>query len=389
MGRNGFGVERGRSLVLVALCSALLSIAGCSDGGSDGMGTAGVAGLGGTGAVGGAAGASGNGGTGGGGIGGAAGMVVGGMAGGVGGMTGGVGGMTGGVGGMTGGVGGMTGGVGGMTGGVGGMGGTGGVIERGEAPTMESATADGPYTVESYTSGFRAPMNFAGGTIWHPTGADAPFGAIAICPGFLSPESSIAEWGPFLASHGIVVMTIETTTTGDQVADRAPALMDALAILKEENARSGSPLMGKIDVNRLGLMGWSMGGGATWINISEHPELRAAVSLCGHIATYPGGSGFASSITVPILMLAGSADNGILGGGMSQPMYDLVPETTDKMLFEMAGGDHYVANTPTGNGGAFGRYGLSWYKVFLEGDERYRPFLMMDGPNASDFRTNL
>jgi dienelactone hydrolase len=388
MGRSGFGVGRGRSLVLAALCSALLSIAGCSDGGGDGMGGAGgVAGLGGTGAVGGSAGASG---IGGGGAGGAAGMVggVGGMIGGVGG--GGVGG--GGVGGMTGGVGGGGvggGGVGGMMAGTGGMGGTGGAIMRGEAPTMDSATADGPYTVDSYTSGFRAPMNFAGGTIWHPTGADAPFGAIAICPGFLSPESSIAEWGPFLASHGIVVMTIETTTTGDQVADRAPALMDALAIIKEENSRSGSPLTGQIDVDRLGLMGWSMGGGATWINISEHPELKAAVSLCGHYATYPGGSTFASSITVPILMLAGSADNGILGGGMSQPIYDLVPETTDKMLFEMAGGDHYVANTPGGNGGAFGRYGLSWYKVFLEGDERYRQFLTMEGPNASDFRTNL
>lgn len=177
-------------------------------------------------------------------------------------------------------------------------------------------------------------------------------------------------------------MVMQTASPNAQKADLAnPSGVPSVS----KRSRSG----GKIDVNRLGLMGWSMGGGATWINISEHAELKAAVSLAGHSATYPAGNGFAASITVPILMLAGSADTGVLGGGMSQPIYDAVPESTPKMLYEAAGGDHYVANAPSGNAGAFGRYGLSWYKVFLEGDERYRQFLEVDGPNASDFRSNL
>jgi len=184
------------------------------------------------------------------------------------------------------------------------------------------------------------------------------------------------------------VLTIETKTLTDQVAARAPALMEALEILKEENARAEGPLFGKLDLDRLGLMGWSMGGGATWINISEHPELKAAVSLAGHISTY-GTTAFAASITVPILMLAGALDQAILGGRMSQPFYDAVPATTSKMLYEVANGDHYFANTPSGNGGAVGRYALSWYKVFLEGDERYRTFLLAVGPNSSDFRSTL
>jgi hypothetical protein len=70
-------------------------------------------------------------------------------------------------------------------------------------------------------------------------------------------------------------------------------------------------------------------------------------------------------------------------------MYDAIPESTPKLLYEYASGDHYIANTPAGAGGAMGRYGLSWLKVFLEGDERYRPLLMVEGPDASDFRSNL
>jgi hypothetical protein len=35
------------------------------------------------------------------------------------------------------------------------------------------------------------------------------------------------------------------------------------------------------------------------------------------------------------------------------------------------------------------KYGLSWLKVFLEGDERYRQFLLETPSRESDFRDNL
>jgi hypothetical protein len=59
------------------------------------------------------------------------------------------------------------------------------------------------------------------------------------------------------------------------------------------------------------------------------------------------------------------------------------------MLFEVRGGSHSIANSPSGGNGEVGRYGLSWLKVFLEGDERYRPFLLQDPTQDSDFRQNL
>jgi hypothetical protein len=212
---------------------------------------------------------------------------------------------------------------------------------------------------------------------------------VAICPGFTATQSSINTWGPFLASHGIVVMTIDTNTTGDSVVQRSTALMDALDCLKSENTRSGGPLMGKLDTGRMGLMGWSMGGGGTWIDANTHPELKTAITLAGHIITAPGGTGAIKTISVPTLMFAGQTDSAILGGGMSQPIYTQIPDSVPKMLYEISGLGHDAGNNPANNSKNVGLYGLSWQKVFLEGDQRYKQFLLVKGPNASDFRTNL
>jgi dienelactone hydrolase len=259
-------------------------------------------------------------------------------------------------------------------------------IVRGDAPTKASASAAGPYKVMSYTSGFPV-MLYGGGTIWYPTDAEPPFGAVAVCPGFVSAQSSIMNWGRFLASHGIVVLTMDTLTPLDVVDQRAEELMDALASIKSENMRSGGPLFNKIDTMRMGVMGWSMGGGGTWLAANMHPELRSAVSFAGHIATALDQD--VTKITVPTLLMAGSADNLILGGGMSQPVYDQIPANTPKMVWEVNGAGHDVANDPAGTSGAIGRYGLSWQKVFLEGDMRYRQFLLEMAPNASYFKTNV
>jgi dienelactone hydrolase len=261
-----------------------------------------------------------------------------------------------------------------------------GPIMRGNDPTSASASAKGPYQVMTYTSGF--PVNlYGGGTIHYPTDATPPFGAVAVCPGFVAAQESIQSWGPFLASHGIVTITIDTLTPLDVVDQRADELMDALASIKSENMRSGGPLFNKIDTARMGVMGWSMGGGGTWLAAAMHPELRSAVSFAGHIATALNQD--VTTTKVPTLLLAGSADTLILGGGMSQPVYDEIPESTPKMVWEVNGAGHDVANSPSNSAGAIGRYGLSWQKVFLEGDVRYRKFLLEMAPNASYFKTNV
>lgn len=257
-----------------------------------------------------------------------------------------------------------------------------GALIRGSNPSVESATKSGPFDVQTVTAGLRDGPGYGTQTLFVPTDAKPPFASVVIVPGFVSPESAIRAWGPFLASHGIVTLTIGTNSGADSPDVRATALLDGIETLRAENSRAASPVAGEMDLTRFGVMGWSMGGGGTLIAASAHPELRAAVSL----AAWSPGVPFPDN-QVPTLMLAGSADT--LAGGQSQGFFSSMPETTPKMLFEVAGGAHSVANDPASANGEIGRYGLSWLKVFLEGDERYRPFLLETPSTQSDFQDNL
>jgi dienelactone hydrolase len=257
-------------------------------------------------------------------------------------------------------------------------------------PTEASLKTKGEFSVMSYTE----RMGLVGGTaygdaaaggdgseLYYPVGAQPPFAAMVIVPGFTAQRSDIAPWAPFLASHGIVSLAIDTNTTGDLPDVRSMALLDALASLAKENMRDGSPMQGKIDTSHLGIMGWSMGGGGTWITADAHPEVKVAVSLCGWIVDTVG-----AKTTVPSLQLAVQDDE--LAAGMSQPVYAAIPNGTPKMLVEWASGGHWTNNDPMNQSQQVGRYGLAWIKIFLEGDERYRPFLGVEPKASSDFMTN-
>lgn len=247
----------------------------------------------------------------------------------------------------------------------------------------QAAAQMGPYQVQSYTMGLRDGI-YGTQTMHYPMGAPGPWPVIAVVPGFVSPELSTQPWGTFMASWGIAAITIGTNTGGELPPERAMMLMDALMTVEVENSRSGSPIMGKIDLTRRAIIGWSMGGGGTLIASSQNPDLKAAITLC---AWSPGGT-FPDD-RVPTLLLASTGD--VLAGAQSQGFYDSIPQTTPKMLVERtgAGASHWAANNPL-EFEYFARFGISWMKVFLVGDERYRACLT-DAPTppatvVSDFR---
>jgi dienelactone hydrolase len=259
----------------------------------------------------------------------------------------------------------------------------GGGMARGADPTPASLLARrGPYQVQRYTNGMRNGPAYADATMNFPVDAEPPFAAIAIVPGFVSPQSSIGNWGPFLASHGIVAMTIGTNTLFDQPPARERALLDAIETIKAENRRAGGPLYQKLDLSRLAVGGWSMGGGGTLNAIQANPELKAGMAMCPWNPGVPY-----SRIRVPVLLFSGTLD--ALAAGQGPGFYRSIPESTPKVSWEVAGADHFYANDPAGQGGWVGAYGLAFLKTFLEGDERYRQFLSVRGPNSATSMSNV
>ncbi|MEY4563483.1 MAG: hypothetical protein RLZZ618_2760, partial [Pseudomonadota bacterium] len=135
-------------------------------------------------------------------------------------------------------------------------------LEIGPAPTKAALEKNGTYTVKDFTiSGLGT--GHGGGTVYYPTNAPAKVGVISIVPGYVSYQSSIKWWGPRLASHGFVVVTIDTNSIYDQPDSRSTQQLKALDQVVALGAKSSSPLYNKIDGTRTGVMGWSMGGGGS------------------------------------------------------------------------------------------------------------------------------
>ena len=244
-------------------------------------------------------------------------------------------------------------------------------VGLGPAPSIASLSGDGAYEVRTYTDFPDAP-EFGDATIFYPRDAQAPIGGVAIAPGFTEEQRHITWWGPRLASHGYAVLVLDTNDRRDRPDVRADALIAAVRILKAENNRGGSPLRGRIDVGKMAIMGHSMGGGGVLIAAHEHSdEIQAAIPF-----TPWQPEGVFDGITVPTLIMAGSADGIADVADHAWPHFLSIPESTTKVYMEIDGGNHYIADSTRGPDLAtIGRYGIAWLKLYLDGDERYRGFI--------------
>ena len=246
-----------------------------------------------------------------------------------------------------------------------------GILAQCEDITLESLTNPGPYTVAtlSEADGIRNGPGYAGATIYYPTNATPPYASIAIVPGFTAQPSSVEEWGPFYASHGIVTIIIGTNSIFDFPEARATALLDALETIKQEQTRATSPLEGALNLDQLAVSGWSMGGGGAQRAAVLDNTIKGVVALCPWLPDPQ------LDHETPVLILSGEDDTVAPPGQHADLHYNATPNATDKLLFEVANGNHSVANTPTGGDGAMGQLALSWLKLYVEGNDCYCPLL--------------
>jgi predicted dienelactone hydrolase len=186
-----------------------------------------------------------------------------------------------------------------------------------------------------------------------------------------------------LASHGIAaLLTTPTDTNSDQPPARGEDLVAAVKHLMEENARQGSPLMGKLATDRICVTGQSMGGGGSLYAANTLGNMiRCALPM----EPWQTGGSF-PKITAPILIVGAASDTVAAVSSHAEPHYRSIPDSTEKFLVVFEG-DHYLSTDRT-SGIAQGMpavandkydaqaaYMVPFYKLFLESDERYRPYL--------------
>jgi dienelactone hydrolase len=239
-------------------------------------------------------------------------------------------------------------------------------VECGPAPTAASVrSARGSF---SYTSRSVTGTGFARSTVYTPSGGCASKGGIILIPPFLVNNSALLPQAQLYASNGFIVLSLNARTTGDFPSSRASQARAALSVLK---AQPG------VDATRIGVGGYSMGGGATMEVISADPSIKAGVPQ----VPWDIGRTFPNN-RVPVMIIGASADTVAPPSSHATPFFNSVPASVPKGLAIVAGASHFMPSTPPA--GVY-QLAISWMKYFVDGDTRYRPFITNPG-GMSTFR---
>ena len=266
----------------------------------------------------------------------------------------------------------------------------------------------GPYEYLTLTEsdGLRDGPDYNYAVLYYPiadstTDLNLPYKSIIMSPGWGDDGSGMDYWGEFFASYGFVSMIIgPNDPINDDHQDRGLGLVDAMETIRQENDRTSSPLFGLVDLEAFAVGGHSMGGGAAQAAAMLDPSIKAIISLNPTFFVYDtencDGPEYYCLIPehlnhpVPALIFPGEIEIDEMGADynccLGQTIYDFIPETTEKILFEVSGEGHDAAAYPSEE---IADYILNWLNYQLNNDNSYCELLLELPSNASQYLTNI
>lgn len=143
----------------------------------------------------------------------------------------------------------------------------------------------GPHTVGSITISTTNPVNghVLDTALYYPSDGShvefsgAPYAALVFAHGYLANPSFYSGNGRHLASWGYVVAI--PAFPSEISEDRASDVLHLLSYLEGENANPASMLYGCIVVDKLGVLGHSLGGATALMVAARDSRVKAAVAL--------------------------------------------------------------------------------------------------------------
>lgn len=249
-------------------------------------------------------------------------------------------------------------------------------LRRGPDPTASALAAEGPFAVS--TSRVSLASGFGGGTIYYPNDtSQGTFATVAISPGYLGSESTVAWLGRRIASHGFVAITISTYLLTDLPSSRGRQLLAALDYVATS---SPAAVQQRVDPSRRAVVGHSMGGGGVLEAADGDEALRAGVALTPwHTSTRW------SSLSTPVLVVGAQNDITAAVNRYAIPIYNGL--SAPKAYVELARASHLA---PTRSDATISRMTIAWLKRYVDDDTRYTQ-LLVPGPGGdpavSDWRS--
>lgn len=242
----------------------------------------------------------------------------------------------------------------------------------------------GPYQVQSYTDPNLSNAAYQSAQIFYP--ADAPMTmtlpGTSLSGGFTNVKEDMTWLAQHLASHGFIVLAF--TPTNNLSLDPliwSTGHKGSLEVLKAENQRDGSPIKSRLKTEKLGIMGFSMGGAGTIVAVNElgASGVQAAVPICAFQPQLP-------TAAVPMMLLTGTRDTIAVPGNVVGA-YNSMNTGASKALANFNGLVHLdvvQAGSPVQHEN-IARFATSWYLVHLSGQGGYKTYL--DGDENKRIRS--
>jgi predicted dienelactone hydrolase len=203
-------------------------------------------------------------------------------------------------------------------------------------------------------------------------------------------------------------MMVRTKYLGDrapqyrgEISYRPAQIRATIDLLLNASKQKGSPFFGRVDANKIGIMGHSFGantvmmvGGA--VGQFADPRVGAVVTLSAAVNSTVFTPGEMSGIRVPMMMMFGSTEVKQGRGDDRSNFYDHLQPP--KYMIEIDGADHTSFSGgvrkeyPTIDGylkdssrAAITRYAIAFMAYYLEGDAAAHKQLQMRGAGVSNY----
>ncbi len=241
-----------------------------------------------------------------------------------------------------------------------------------QALSLNDPGQAGPYAVASFSPNATNP-GYRSALIYYPKQLDQTLRpAVTLTGGFTNTKEQMSWLANQLASHGFVVIAFTPTNAYSNNAQTwADGHKGAISTLEAENLRAASPLAGKIDTQRLGVIGYSYGGAGSILAANQLPnKVKAAIPICAYQPA-------AVTSKIPFMFLTGTADT-VAAPSNILKVFDRLNFSEPKAFVKL----NNLGHLDIINGGKYhqsqGRFITAWALVFLAKSEEYSTYLKGD-----------
>jgi predicted dienelactone hydrolase len=207
--------------------------------------------------------------------------------------------------------------------------------------------------------------------------SDGPFPALTFTGGITNVKEQVTWLADHVVTYGFILIVMTPTNNLSTTTDVwEKAMLGGLEKLESENNRPSSPIYHLVDMNALGIMGFSMGGGGTLkaANTVGY-KIKTALSLAPH--EDPVNPSMYTHISVPTVVTTGTRDR-ICPRDSVRAVFDCLPNDIERLFINFTNahhvdwmnmlGDHETQNR-------FKTFVVSWLKYYLASDSSYLTYL--------------